>query len=383
MSTHLKDGVYLGLGEAEYFAERRLGSTDLCKLYLQKEGWYWSSFYNEAKVQEEDAGARVFGRALHCRLLEGEDAYQARFSKIPDKAVEAQRHGDKFCVTVKDICEALEKRGMNPKATSGKDYLIDYCRTRAPDLVIWDALLETWGKQNVGRGGVTEAEDGYLKIMVDAVRGHKEIGQLFAFGPSHVPLPEVSILWHDEHGIPRRARLDQMLPQTTIDLKALANVGGRPLAFATGEALAKWAYHVQLSDHYVARHVAYRFLAAGEGNLFGGTPEERAWILRFPAEAPNFDYAWIYYQRPDVKRGLAPIVFPWGEDRGSELHLRGIRCRREAIQTYRRCMAEFGPNVPWTRVEPLHTTTETAKHRVFVPHYVGGDEWVAGEEEDI
>lgn len=402
----LADGVWLNLPEETYFAQKgRRGSTDWCRLYLQKEGWWWSSDLNPDKVEQSDE-SRGFGKALHARGLEGENAYRERFAVVPDREEERARHGAKFCVTVDDIVNALAARDFHPSTAGGKAKLIEYCKTRAPDLVIWDSMVEKFKAANKGKTMVSTVEDRQLAIMVDAMRNHPEIGALFQYDESNVPLAEVSILWHDEWGIPRRARLDQMQPQTTIDVKAMSNVGGRPLAFAVGEHLAKYAYHVQMADHHIARNVAYRFIT--EGKVFDGfdykdeafTEDQRkaaaekfkreaAWIKRFPAEAPSWDYAWIFYQRPDAKDGRAPVVFPWAEDYWDgtdsgqgELHLRGIRCRRQAIETYRRCMNEFGPNKPWTRVEPVHTTTDGAPNRVFVPPYVGGDEFVAGEAED-
>jgi len=232
----------------------------------------------------------------------------------------------------------------------------------------------------VGKAPVTSAEHRQLQIMAEAVWNHPDIGVLFQFGPDHVPLAEVSVLWTDEHGLRRRARLDALLPGTTIDVKTLANVGMRPLAFAAGDHVAKMAYHVQLADHHVARTYAYRFIR--DGKVYGGSDIERAWLARFPAEAPNWDYAWLFYQKPDAKKGLAPIILPWGEDYGSELHMDGIRARREAIATYQRCMLQFGPDKPWTRVEPLHSTRETAPNRIFLPAYVAMPA-VPGEDEDL
>lgn len=396
----LSDGVYLNLPENLYFAEMRLGSTDLSRLYLNKEGWWWKSHLNPDRVEEAEE-AKNFGKALHALILEGESAFEARFAIAPDKDEERRKHGDRFCVTKTEIMTQLEVRGFNPKASEKVDFLIEYAKTRAPDLVIWQALVKSWEAANVGKTPVSTVEERQLRVMAAAVRDHPEIGVLFHYDEGNVPLPEVTVLWHDEHGIPRRGRIDQLLPNTTIDVKTLQNTSGRPLAFAVGEHAIKLGYHVQMADHHIARKIAYRFIR--EGKIFNGADfmpdltaiertkaqerfdRELAWIKRFPEEAPSWDYAWLFYQKPDARAGLAPIVFPWAEDYGGELHMAGIRCRREAIETYRRCMKQFGPDVPWTRVEPLHTSLEGArvKHRVFLPSWIGGQEPVAGEEEDL
>lgn len=383
----LPDGVYLNLPEEIYFAQKRLGSTDWSSLFLKEEGWWWSSGLNPDYV-EPAAEPRTFGKALHAIVLEGEKAYERRFSIMPDKEVERVQHGKKFCDTVKDIITALEERGMHPKANQGKAFLSDYARSRAPDLVIWDVLISEWRAANRHKLGITAREDRQIRVMAEAVRNHPDIGELFVWSADHVPLAEVSVLYTDEHSIRRRVRLDEMLPLTTIDVKTLGNVGNRQLNFFAGEHVAKMAYHVQMADHHVGRKWAYRFIQ--EGKVFDGTPAadrddetekqhalEHAWLRRFPAEAPKWDYAWLFYQKPDAKAGHAPVVFPWGEDYGGDLHMRGLACREEAIATYRRCMGKFGPNKPWTRVEPLHSTLDdrSNKHRVFLPPYIGGDDW--------
>lgn len=393
MTEGLRDGVWLNLPEAPYFKEDRLGSTDLCRLFLAKEGWWWKSKLNPDYVDEpEDAKARTFGKALHALILEGQDAFEARFAIAPSKDEEKAKHGDLFCVTVGEIETALEKRSFNPKRMT-KDALIEYAKSRAPDLKIWDVIEADWKKTNPHRLALTGPEYRQVQVMVDAVHKHAEMGPLFQKGADNLPLVEVSILWTDEHGLRRRARLDDLLPATTLDVKALSAIGQKALSFAVPEHVAKFAYFCQMADHHVARTWAYRMIR--EGLVFDGTPEaerteateerhrnEVAWLSRFPTEATNWEYCWLFYARPDAKKGVAPIVFPWVEDYGSELHMDGIRARRQAIQTYRRCMLEFGPDVPWTRVEPVHTTEEGAAHRVFLPSWIA-QEAMPGEDEDL
>lgn len=402
----LPDGVFLNLPEDIYFAQPRLGSTDMSRLYLNEEGWWWKSALNPDRVDSEDNSAKEFGKGLHALVLEGDDAFAERVAIYPDKNELSKLHGELFCVTLKDILTQLEKRGFNPKANAGKPFLISYASSRAPELIMWDTLDAEWERVNKGKIKVTAAEDRQLRIMTEAVRNHPQVGPLFQYGAEHVPLSEVTIFWHDEQGNARRGRLDQMLPQTTCDVKTLQNVAGRPLKYAAGEHMAKLGYHVQMADHHIARKYAYRFIS--EGKVFDGAEvapaedrtfeeharstdkfrRELAWIKRFPTEAPNWDYAWLFYQKPDAKAGMAPIIFPWAEDYWdgeshgtAELHMRGLRGWIKAMQTYKRCMLQFGPDKPWTRVEPVHTSVEGAKNRVYYPPWTGGDEAIPGEEE--
>jgi hypothetical protein len=389
----LKDGLWLHLPEAPYFNQRRLGSSDITRLYLRKEGFWWSSFLNPSYVPES-RGALTYGRGFHKITLEGVRAYEAEFAIMPDKDTLRAEHGDKFCVTVKELLEALEKRGSNPKANAGKPFLIEYARTRAPDLVIWDKVVEDWQAKNEGKQGLSLAEDREIRIMADCIHNHPEMGELFKFNSTNIPIAEVSVLYHDEHGIPRRNRIDLMLPTVNMNLKSLGNVGGQALKFAVGEHLARLGYHIGLADEHVARHWAYKFIR--EGKVYDGLPaDERTpehdelyrleveWLKRFPTEAPRWDNVLGFVQKPDAKNGHAPIFFPWWEDRGSDLHMRGIRCRRQAIQLYRECIAKFPEGEPWTRVERVHTAEEGAVNRVILPHWIGGDEEMPDEDSDL
>lgn len=394
--TALEDGLYLNLPESIYFAQPRLGSTDMARLHTAHEGWWWSSPRNPDYVDEpEDAKHRTFGKALHAFLLEGDAAFKERFAVIPSKAELRAKYGDLFCITVGEMEAALEKRGMFPKRMR-RDELIPYVRSRAPDVQIWDDIEAAWEKENAGKLPLTGEEQRQLQVMVDAVRAHKDVGPLFKYGPDNVPVVEATVFWTEVHGIreiKRRARFDGFFPQQCVDLKTLSNVGQRPLPFSVGDHLAKFGYHVQLADHGIARRWAYKFIQ--EGRVFNGVPQDlatpetkerhaiqRRWVERYPTEAPNWEFVLLFYQRPDSKKGVAPIVFPLVEDRGSELHMDGIRARRGAIQLYLQCLAQFGETAPWTRVEPAHTTAEGAPHRVFLPAYIAMPA-VPGEDEDL
>ena len=376
MSTQLPDGLYLHLAEDDYFGQAgALGSTDLVKLYQQGEGWWWSSKLNPERV-EPRREALNFGHALHSIVLEGVDAYEARFAVEPDR-----RDYPDACVTKEDICAALDERGVQYRKAARKDELAEVCRVEAPDVCVWDAVLSAFTDEVGGRETVTRDEDRQLRIMAEAVHSHPDIGPLFASAPGHVPLAEVSVLWTLPDGIRRRARLDTMLPVATGDLKSLGNWSGRPLPLEVGKIIADRGYDLQKADHHGARRVAYDFIR--QGRVFGASEAELAWLRRFPAEAPRWGYFWMFYQKPDPVAGRAPILFPVWEDFGSETHRYGHRKAWAALETYRRCMATFGPDKPWTRVERLHEIREGAEDRVFLPHWIENPNPAPDEEEAI
>jgi len=372
MTALLPDGLYLHLDEDIYFAQKRLGSSDIVKLFQQREGWWWSSHLNTRRV-EKPKDALNFGKALHAAILEGIGAYEARFSVAPDKA-----DFKDLCVTVDDIATALREAGVQIPSRATKPVLVELARVEAPHIPVWETIIAEFDVARGKRDAISSVEDWQIRMMADLVHSHGEIGPLFNFSAEHLPLAEVSVLWTTDDGIKRRGRLDGMLPTATGDLKSLGNWSGRPLSFEAGKAANDRGLDIQMADHHVARRKAYEFIKAG--NVHGASDAELAWLRRFPVEAPHWGYFWIFYQKPDDVAGRAPVVFPWWEDYGDELHRFGHRKIHSALETYRRCMAEFGPGEPWTRVERLHVTTEGQADRVFVPHYIAFDHAAPDEE---
>lgn len=375
MSELLPDGLYLHLPEEVYFAQQRLGSSDIVKLFQQREGWWWSSHLNTKRV-EKPKEALTFGKALHAAVLEGVDAYASRFAVAPDKA-----DFKGLCVTVEEIKAALDEAGVAAPSKLTKPGLVALARAEAPQVPIWDAILADFDEARGPLDPISSTEDWQIRMMADLIHSHGEIGSLFRFSESHLPLAEMSVLWTTEDGIRRRGRLDETLPTATGDLKSLGNWSGRPLSFEAGKIANDRGLDIQMADHHVARRAAYRFIQ--EGKVHGATPAELAWLNRFPTEAAHWGYFWIFYQKPDDVAGRAPVIFPWWEDYGDELHRFGHRKLHSALNTYRRCMTEYGPSTPWTRVEKLHVTTEGVTERVFVPHYIAFDPPAPDEEEAL
>lgn len=366
----LPDGLYLHLDESVYFAQPRLGSSDMVKLFQQREGWWWSSHLNTRRV-EKPKEALNFGKALHAAVLEGVPAYESRFAIAPDKA-----DFKDLCITVDDIKFALDEARIEYTSKATKPVLVSMADQVG--IPVWDAILDRFHEERGALDAISSTEDWQIRMMADLIHSHGEIGSLFRFTPEHLPLAEMSVLWTTEDGIKRRGRLDETLPTATGDLKSLGNWSGRPLSFEAGKIANDRGLDIQMADHHVARRKAYEFILAG--NVHGATPEEMAWLKRFPTEAPHWGYFWIFFQKPDDVNGRAPVIFPWWEDYGDELHRFGHRKLHSALETYRRCMAEYGPGSPWTRVERLHVTTEGNPDRVFCPHYIAFDH-VAPDEE--
>lgn len=384
MTDLLPDGVYLDLDAEEYFPQG-LGSSDLITLHFRREGWWWQSPFNP-DYKRPSRAALTYGTALHAILLEDVAAYEERFAIVPDKPAMAVE-------TVPEMRQALIENGFRMAGTSAwraSDWALAM-RYNIPEVPCWPNILEDFETQAGDRLRVTAMEDRMLRFMREVAispgrSDNAEIRYLFAQGAGRPPLAEVSVLKTLPNGIRRRWRIDRMFPAFDLDLKSLGNWSGRPLEFETGEVIARNGYDIQRADYLEARQAAYQFIQDGF-RVHGGTIDQRAWLAKFPEEFPTWDWVWLFYQKPDPK-GRAPVIFPvldetyrpiegrdwsgetWTEHIPSTILTHGLSKKAAALDLYQRCVADFGFDQPWARVDRLHYTDEGMDPRIILPHYL-------------
>jgi hypothetical protein len=367
----LPDGVYLDLDPQVYFAQRdRLGSSDVQTLHQKREGWWWQSAYNPLRPADTSTQAQNYGSALHVIMLEGVDTYERRFMVCPGKA-----DYPGLLTSAEQIADAIKAAGVTLQGTS-KFKKADWnreARVYIPSAPVWDNIWSDFeGAAKLPDGSmrphVTTTEDATLRIMLDAALDAStpegaEIAGLLA-DPHHPPLAEVTVLWTDPQGRRRRGRLDRLWPKFTLDLKSLrGHWNGRELAVTADDMIKKHGYDIQRADHHEARRYLYAFVQMGMENVHGGTAEQRAWLATFPDAAPRWDYVWLFYQKPDMAAGDAPVIFPVWDDHASAYHVHGLRKQQRALDFYTAQVDRFGLEKPWSRVMGIHYTSES-----YEPH---------------
>lgn len=393
----LPDGVYLGLDEQDYFAQDRLGSSDMIKLYRFKEGWWWQSRHNPDRGGQTDA--QNYGSALHAIMLEGMAAYETRFRVEPDP-----KDYDGALVTIPQIKEALIEEGVNLKGTSGYrlDDWLDVAAIHIPRAVCWEAVQRDFKRSILKPDGssfpkVSAVEDRMLRFMREAAMDDPDIAKILGFDQEVPVLAEVSVFWTDAHGLKRRARFDKPCPLFTADLKSVGNWQGRELKHALGDRVVYECYDLQLADQHVARQRMNEWLAEDDSKLSGGTEEERAWIQAIAQRAKRWHWWWLFYQKPEPT-GRAPILFPLSARWGGAFHRSGFRKASKAIDVYLRGVDRFGlgdipngfggPSKPWSRVELPHYEPDTpgvppGAPLITLPHNGWEDDPVEGEDEAL
>lgn len=369
---YIPDGVHLDLDFEKYILQG-LGSTDLVRLWFRKEGWWWTSRWNR-RYKRKSSKELLFGSAAHALILEGPEAYDSRFALAPDwTAMEG------IFDTVLAAKAWLTEHGFKTTGKPWSDWTKDEWVTACIDGEIeipWKPVIEARvAKANAGKTLLTPDDDWAVRllreIMLDPTRADNEdIRKIFGDSSGFPTLAEVSVIHTLPTGIRRRWRIDRMFPSCDLDLKTLGNWQGRDLKFHVGDEIAKKGYDIQRADYKRGRQIAMAYIEAGK--IYGGTPEQVAWLETWPALYPKWDWKWLFFQKPDSSHGQAPVLFPLHDDDGSTIEEAGAKKADVAYNRFLTYRARWGMDRPWARVEPQHFTDESygAERAVMFPHWI-------------
>lgn len=306
----LEDGVYVNLNAETYFAQDRLGSTDLKTLHNHPADWFYGSRHNADREDKEPSDEMEFGSALHVLVLEGEDAYARAVVVKPSEYPDGKTG---------------EMKKWNGNATFCKQWLEANGR---PGAII-----------------LTESADRRVRHMAALILNHPELGQ-----PMQMGLSEVSVLWTHPTGVRLRARFDKLLPKFTLDLKSFgANARGVDLTQQCLWLVKDRHMDVQRFMYFLARQAMADLTAAGK--VFGATPSEAGW-LRKVSLVEDWRWGWLFYRRRDDKNGHAPMLKPIYRSHFDTTFESGRQKVEVALQNYRTFVDRFGFDVPWAVVEP-------------------------------
>lgn len=389
----LPDGVYLGLSEAPYFRQRALGSSDLAILWDddKADGWWWRSPLNRF-WSRKDTDATDFGSALHALLLEGREAFQARYAVAPDP-----RDFPNLLVTQPQLYSALREKeiaGIKPKMPKAE--MVELAKVYLSDRHIWDDIMERAQRAAKGRT-VLQAEQAWqLGVMLETAM-EDDTTRAVATAEGGIRLTEVSVFWTLPSGTRLRFRFDSLLPAANCDLKSIdVYRPGDRLGDAIGKAIGERSLDCQAALSFTARRAMYRAIAEDRlyinPNAPGDPMAQAAWLRRFPEEAPldldgkpGWRWLWIFFQKPD-NAGRAPIIMPVWMDFGSLEHRDGYRKAALGVANYERRVREKGTDRPWTDAKEPHLLNAAAPDpdlQITIPSWVKRPGPVADEETEL
>lgn len=343
------DGVYLNLSMEDYLRDDALSGSAFKKLLSDPAALWWESEQNPLWLRPEPRAdrARLRGRAAHCMILEGEDAYAARFVVKPDDVLSSEASlkawlSEKRKAFIADSVDGkLSKEDAEAvKQTGSREDLIARIRALDCDAPIWDpdARCET----------LHPTDDQYVRLLDRFVRCDPTFAPLITDG-----LPEVSIFW-SEDGLRFKARIDYLTPHTILDLKTYGRAPRRGndlkrhcLFEATFNGYDIQAAHnahavAQVQRFHSAPHcVEHGFSTHASGPGAFARIEQLGAIINAHASVPPI-FRWLF-----LRMGGAPtgISIPFRESAGQWAEAK--RQIGEACNIYRAFRAKFGETEPW------------------------------------
>lgn len=331
--------IVFGMQDTDYFAVPALSQSLAKELLVSPLDGWWASWMNPARPSESETqtDSRLYGKALHKRLLEGREAFDSTFCARPNPEdhPEALRTADDIKAALRDIGE---------KVGGTKDDLKARLIEAGTNRVFWDDLAEelTAGRATLKADWIAEIEARarILDAMPDVRNAIKD------------GMPEVSVFWTEEteYGpVPCKARFDYLRRDGfVLDLKSFDNYMRRPLETAVGNAMASGKYHLQAIWYLRA---CERLLTAFKGDSVGAEGEAPDGYLSALAEAKRARFGFLFVQSEGAPNILFREVAEFNTFAGLGMQansyvLRASEAMKEALRRFGLCAATFGDS-PW------------------------------------
>lgn len=348
------EGLYFGLSDDAYHGDIALGSGSIralakCPIYYWRESWM-----NPLREADTETPALLYGRALHCLVLEGPEEFQRRYQPIPTAADHPEA-----LVKMDDIKAAL--RAVGGKLSGTKEEITERLRELDPGAVFFDDVAAVF-RAMCERDRVTGLKpETYGEIVQAAayITGDPRVRAAFQGGR-----PEVSIFW-ERDGVPLKARLDYVRlgkadgkPVGLVtDLKSFANVLELPPERAVIRAISTTRLDIQAAAYLdgIARIPAM----IESGKVFGVDGVNPQWIDML-GSVEQWQWFWCFYEKG------VPVSMLRSTRPGSPVIQAATFELDRALQAYRDNMEAFG--TAWRFVDPV------ADHEVTVsdlPKWLG------------
>ena len=327
----LESGVYLDLPMWRYLADPGLSGSAFKALLTDPAGWRWERADNPLWERAESRPQKR-GTAAHTAILEGLEAYEARYAVEPSRA----DHPD--ALDTNDELKAwLREREL--KLTGAKAELIQRVLEADPDAPIWQTIVDD---AIAGRIPLSLHEDAYVRLLAKFVQAEPEFAALFTGG-----LPELTIIWEADN-TRFKARLDYLGPLGAVDLKTYGTAPrrGRSLRQHVVETIARECYDLQAVHNARAVEAAARLLVTDERFAVVGDKEgaDLAFAL-LRQHAEECPFTWLF-----VRMGGAPAGIGLPLRRDSDLWQHSEDEIATAIATCKRFHRAYGSGL-WMQSE--------------------------------
>lgn len=319
-------GIYFGMDDTTYHALPALNTSGIKRLIASPmiywAGTPWLSERKRKQVEEAQAGGEkehfVFGKAYHCRIMEGVSAYALRYAveldpdDFPDvlfSTTQIQAAISRFTAP-QPVKPAKDKAGMIDQLIKlddhafadadvtlfahGEKVTVDGLKARisrftedapvkpvrkvedfmpdAGESYMRDAVKADWIKQLL-------ALDPEAQIFDVLAAQHRAAhpGKVFLSADQHAELEiaarmvehdpelhkafrgghaEVTLIWYcPKTGVPMKCRVDYLKLKAMVDLKSIANQRERSIENAIRFEIAQWKYNLQPAVYFEGAQV--------------------------------------------------------------------------------------------------------------------------------
>ncbi len=338
-------GIYFNLPEETYHQIRALGSTGVKKLAIDPCEFQFDRLYGE----DIDSKAKLFGNALHARVLEGRRAYEDRFyvNVPPDIPEDALR-------TVDDFKEFLTELGQSGLSKLNKPGLIKLVRDLEPAKAIADDIIAEHKALNEGKTELDAKLYRQVELAAEWLNRDPLIGDSMEDGAFIEGAPEVSIIV-DDNGVLIKARLDRMMRTGIIDLKSYAPMFDEPLEKSFEKTVRRLGYKIQGAHYRRIWHMAKELYLDNAMPVIGPEPYDGFLKDCFDHDEPA--WFWLAVKR---KGAPSPFVVQWT---GKTDYQNALNDVERAISDYRQLRDEFGDQADWIPNRGVYEMTDDSYYQ--------------------
>lgn len=401
-------GIYFGMAEETYHRIGACSTSELKRMRVSSmEAWAYSR--RNPDYEQREAKHLDYGKAVHCLVLEGEQAFADRYvvqlepadfdgalistaeikdaisrftvhapvtprgtakQELIDQLAELRdRHGvdvdlDGTVPQLRDrIRQFIEPQAVSPVTRiaeevdgmvstrpATKEDLIDQLLGLDPKALVWDRVIANHLKAHEGKELISAKDERRIRIAALMIQRHPDAGNLLREGYS-----EVSIFWYcRKTGVPMKARLDKLKLNAILDIKTFSNASGMPVNKAVIRAIANYGYNLQHAV-YEEAVVEGRAMVREHGQLVihsfdqcGSDEHERRveFCERWCAVAEAPRFVFIFQQS-----GIAPVTRVFSMPQG-EIWKASHRMAEELKLLWAECATIFGCD-PWIDSQPM------------------------------
>lgn len=334
-SYQLPEGIYFDLPEDIYHADTALGSTSIKELAKKPCKWQYDRLRPREEINSEHL---VWGRAWHCRVLEGKEAYDSRYAKPPSP----EDYPDAL-TTTDSIKDFLRQHGQ--KVSGNKPDLIRRAKELDDCPPFFDDILAQWREAHPDHQEITDRQKIEIEDAVANMQRDPVLQAVMDAGSLINGAAEMSIFYVHE-GIRRKARFDYSLgpaggrvKSLVVDLKSFTTFKGGNDEEAAIRKVYDECYDVQAAYYMDAFKHAKRLLK--EGKVFAEN-DVKDYLTKF-LSASGVDWVWVMMRRD---AGMVPVTL--SIDTEDQMFVHAKKIVADALQTYRAYLEKFGPDQLWT-----------------------------------